>query len=203
MSQNPPSKVLLAVSGASGAIYATTTLRLLLQAGVKVDLIYSPAAVRVLKEEMDILLSNDPSVLIPTGQDRTSVQMHDHADIGAAPASGSSLAPVMIIAPCSLSTLAGIANGLASNLIERAAQVALKEGKKLVVVPRETPLSRLHLDHLSKLAWAGATVLPACPGFYQRPQSIEDLVTQLCSKILGVCGIAQNEVPPWTGTGEA
>ena len=125
--------------------------------------------------------------------------MWSHRDIGAPPASGTAIGDTVLLVPCSLSTLGGIAHGSASNLIERAAQVALKEGKNLVVVPRETPLSRLHLDHLSRLAWAGATVLPAAPGFYYRPQSIDDLVNHLCAKILGCCGVPQDAIPAWDG----
>jgi flavin prenyltransferase len=203
MTPQTPQRVVLAVSGASGACYGVQTLRMLVQAGVEVDLIYSSAAKRVLMEEMSIPLEMDPQVLLKSEQSQAGIYMHDHADIGAAPASGSGLAELVIVVPCSLSTVAGIANGSASNLIERAAQVALKEGKKLIVVPRETPLSRVHLDHLSRLAWAGATILPASPGFYHRPQTLEELVSQLCSKILGVCGIPQNEIAPWQGSEES
>ena len=104
-----------------------------------------------------------------------------------------------MLVPCSLSTIGAIAHGSAANLIERAAQVALKEGKQLLLVPRESPLSKLHLDCLSRLAWAGATVLPASPGFYQRPQTIEELVDQVCGKILNRCGIDQQCLPAWDG----
>ncbi|MBC8404700.1 MAG: UbiX family flavin prenyltransferase [Planctomycetes bacterium] len=203
MTAPTPQRVVLAVSGASGACYGVQTLRMLVQAGVEVDLIYSSAAKRVLMEEMSIQLDMDPQVLLQPGQSQACIYMHAHADIGAAPASGSGLAELVIVVPCSLSTVAGIANGSASNLIERAAQVALKEGKKLVVVPRETPLSRVHLDHLSRLAWAGATILPASPGFYHRPKTLDELVSQLCAKILGVCGIPQNEIAPWQGSEES
>ena len=199
-SASSPKRVVLAVSGASGACYGVHSLRMLVEAGVEVDLIYSNAAKRVLLEEMDIRLEQDPAVLLAEGQSASGIHWHDHKDIGAAPASGSSKAEAVFIVPCSLTTIAGIASGGAGNLIERAAQVALKEGKKLIVVPRETPLSRLHLDNLSRLAWAGATILPASPGFYHRPQSLEDLVNQLCSKIMGVCGIPQSRVPSWEGS---
>ncbi len=197
-----PSRVVLAVSGASGAWYGVQTLRMLVEAGVEVDLVYSGAAKRVLAEELDIQLTDQPQVLLAPGQSADGIHWHDHRDIGAGPASGSSPSEMVLVVPCSLSTVAGIANGSAANLIERAAQVALKEGKKLVIVPRETPLSRLHLDHLSRLAWAGAVILPASPGFYHRPQSVEELVTQLCSKILGVCGIPQQQIPPWEGSAD-
>ena len=192
-------KVFLGVSGASGACYAVACLRMLVEAGVEVDLVYSDAARRVLLEELDLLLEDDPSILLPAGTSKVQVRLWSHRDIGAPPASGTAIGEAVLLVPCSLSTLSGIAHGSAANLIERAAQVALKEGRRLVVVPRETPLSRLHLDNLSRLAWAGATILPAAPGFYHRPQTIEQLVDHLCAKILGCCGIAQDRIPAWDG----
>lgn len=199
MNPHPPQHVCLAVSGASGSLYAVHTLRMLVDAGVQVDLVMSPAAVRVLHEETDFRFRGAAEDLLAEGQDASLVRVHRHQDIGAPPASGTSLAPVMMVVPCSLSTLSGIANGSARNLTERAAQVALKEGKQLILVPRETPLSRLHLDQLSRLAWAGAVILPAAPGFYHRPQSIEELVVHVCAKILNACGIEQRRVQPWDG----
>ena len=198
-SSTKPGKVFLGVSGASGACYAVRCLQMLHAAGVEVDLVYSDAARRVLFEEMDLRLEDDPEVLLPPGSDLGKVHLWSHRDIGAPPASGTAIGEHVLLLPCSLSTLGRIANGSAANLIERAAQVALKEAKNLVVVPRETPLSRLHLDLLSKLAWAGATILPAAPGFYHRPQSIEELVDHLCAKILNVCQIPQDAIPAWDG----
>jgi 4-hydroxy-3-polyprenylbenzoate decarboxylase len=196
----PPRKIFLGVSGASGAPYALRTLQLLVAAGAQVDLVYSPSARRVLLEECGVEFDGrNAAALLAPGQDPRAVRCHDHANIGAPPASGSALGEAALIVPCSLTTLAGIAEGRAGNLIERAAQVALKEGRKLVIVPRESPLARTHLDQLSRLAWAGATILPASPGFYHRPQSIADLVDQVCAKILGVIGIPQQQIPPWNG----
>ncbi|MCP4772191.1 MAG: UbiX family flavin prenyltransferase [Planctomycetes bacterium] len=192
-------KVVLGVSGASGACYAVRTLQLLLAAGIQVDLIYSNAAKRVLFEEMDIRLQQDPTILLQGQEAGAELRLWPNEDIGAPPASGTAIGDVVMLVPCSLSTIGAIAHGGASNLIERAAQVALKEGKHLLVVPRESPLSKVHLDCLSRLAWAGATVLPASPGFYQRPQSIEDLVDQVCGKILNRCGIEQQCLPAWDG----
>lgn len=194
-----PNRVCLAISGASGSLYAIHTLRMLVAAGVAVDLIVSPSAVRVLHEETEYRFRGKAEDLLAAGQDASLVTIHKHGDIGARPASGTSLAPVMLVVPCSLTTLAGIAAGSAGNLIERAAQVALKEGRKLVIVPRETPLSRTHLDRMSALAWAGAVILPAAPGFYHRPKTIEDLVDHVCAKILNVCGIPQDRVAAWDG----
>lgn len=195
-------KVFLGVSGASGALYALRTLHMLVEAGLQVDLCYSSAARRVLAEECGIRFDGDPAVLLP-GLEAGPVRVHAHGDIGAAPASGTGLGEAVVIVPCSLTTLAGIAAGSAQNLIERAAQVALKEQKKLVLVPRETPLGRQHLDLMSRCAWAGAVVLPAAPGFYHRPRSVQDLVDHVCAKILGVLGVPQTRVPPWDGAGES
>jgi len=195
-----PSKLFLGVSGASGAIYAQRVLQLALAAGLDVDCCYSPSARRVLREECDLELTNDASVLLPHGFAFSGIlKLWAHDDIGAPPASGTALGEVALVLPCSLTTLSGIASGRAGNLIERAAQVALKEARNLILVPRETPLSRLHLDEMSRLAWAGATLLPACPGFYQRPASIEDLVNQLAGKILASAGIPQGVLPAWDG----
>ena len=126
-----PDRVCLAVSGASGSLYAIHTLRMLVSAGIAVDLIVSPSAVRVLHEETDYRYRGKPEDLLSEGQDASLVTIHKHGDIGAPPASGTALGPVMLVVPCSLTTMAGIAAGSASNLIERAAQVALKEGRKL------------------------------------------------------------------------
>jgi len=191
------------VSGASGSLYAVHTLRMLVDAGVQVDLIFSPAAIRVLHEETDYRFSGDAQTLLRADQDASGITVHKHRNIGAPPASGTALAPCMIVCPCSISTLAGIAAGSAANLTERAAQVALKEGRKLVLVPRETPLARTHIDRMSELAWAGAIILPASPGFYHRPATIEEAVDQVCAKILNVCGIPQNSLPAWDGGKES
>ncbi|HEX9792904.1 MAG TPA: UbiX family flavin prenyltransferase [Planctomycetota bacterium] len=198
MNQSAQRKVFLGVSGASGAVYGLRTLRMLVEAGVFVDLCYSDAARRVLFEECGVRFESAAALLVP-GQDAGLVRLHEHGDIGAPPASGTALGEAALIVPCSLNTLANLAAGRAANLIERAGQVALKEGRKLVVVPRETPLSRIHLDQMSRLAWAGAVVLPAAPGFYHLPRTIEELVDHLCAKILATCGIAQTRIPAWDG----
>lgn len=195
-----PRRIFLGASGASGAIYAVRTLQMLLAAGAQVDLCFSPSARRVLREECGVDFDGrDPAPLLAAGAGAARLRCHAHADIGAPPASGTALGEAVVIVPCSLTTLAGIAEGRAGNLLERAAQVALKEGRRLIVVPRETPLARTHLDQLSRLAWAGATVLPAAPGFYHRPASVLDLVDHVCAKILGVLGLPQGAVPAWDG----
>ncbi len=205
-SRPSPSRVFLGVTGASGALYGLRTLALLLEAGVEVDLCYSPSARRVLHEETGIRFGEDPGVLLHAGPRPEGLRLHAHGDVGAPPASGSALGEAVLVVPCSLTTLSGIATGRAGNLIERAAQVALKEGRRLVLVPRETPLGRTHLDLMSRLAWAGAVILPACPGFYHRPQSIEELVDHVCARILQQIGVPQDRIPPWepgAGEGEA
>lgn len=196
-------RICLAITGASGAIYGVRTLQLLVAAGARVDLVVSPAACRVLAEECALRFAGDPRVLLAPGQTAEGIRVHAHGDIGAPPASGTALGEAVVIVPCSLGTLSGVAAGRAGNLVERAAQVALKEGRRLIVVPRETPLGRIHLDHLVRLAWAGATVLPACPGFYHRPRTILELVDHVAAKILGVLGLPQDRVPPWDGGGGA
>jgi 4-hydroxy-3-polyprenylbenzoate decarboxylase len=195
----PPTKIFLGVTGASGALYGIRTLQMLVQAGVEVGLCYSGAARRVLFEETGISLQQDPTVLLAAGQDADRVSLYPSADIGAPPASGTALGQAAVVAPCSLDTLAAIAGGRADKLVPRAAQVALKEGLPLLLVPRETPLSRIHLDQLSKLAWAGATIVPACPGFYHDPQSVLDLVDHVCAKLLNLLGLPQDRLPAWDG----
>jgi len=198
--EHAPRRIFLGVSGASGALYAVRTLQMLLAAGAEVDLCYSPTARRVLLEECDQSFDGkDARALLAPGQELSRVRCHAHSDVGAPPASGTALGEAVVLVPCSLTTLAGVAEGRAGNLLERAAQVALKEGRRLVIVPREAPLARTHLDQLSRLAWAGATVLPASPGFYHRPQSILELVDHVCAKILGVLQLPQSAVPPWDG----
>ncbi len=202
MTTNPAHRLTLAVSGASGAIYGVRMLQHLVDAKCSVDVVYSSAARRVLKEECGIVLLDDLKVLLKKGQSADNLVLHSHTNIGAAPASGSAPHIATIIMPCSLSTLAAVSSGLASNLIERSAQVALKEQRKLIIVPRETPLSRLHIDCMSKLAWAGAHILPASPGFYHNPQTIEDLVDSVCAKVLKACGVKHQIVSEWDGSDE-
>ena len=194
-----PRKLFLGVTGASGALYGLRTLQMLVAAGAEVGLCYSDAARRVLAEECGIALADDPEVLLTEGQDPARVRLYPSADIGAPPASGTALGEAAVIAPCSLDTVAALAGGRAGKLVPRAGQVALKEGKPLIIVPRETPLSRIHLDLLSRLAWAGATVLPASPGFYHRPESVLDLVDHVCAKVLDQLQLPQDRLPAWDG----
>lgn len=169
------------ITGASGAPYAVRLLRALCETGTPTRLMISSYGHRLLAEESGI--ESIDALKQATG-DWSRVQLYDSGDRGATPASGSSPSRGMIICPCSMGTIASIAAGTSRNLVERSADVALKERRKLVVVPRETPLSLIHLENLTRLTRAGAIVLPAAPGFYHRPQTIDDLVDFVVARIL-------------------
>ena len=169
--------IVLAMTGASGAPYAVELLRTLSRAGRTVHLTISPSGAQVLREEMDLDVSLqrfDPAPFGELGPGR--VVYHHHADFKAGIASGSFPTAGMVVSPCSMSTLGAIAHGITTNLVTRAADVHLKERRKLVLVPRETPLSLIHLENMAGVTRAGAVVLPAMPGWYHRPNSLEDLV---------------------------
>jgi len=193
-------KWVVALTGASGTLYGRRLLEVLLHSDyqLELDVILSEAACRVLHEEEGLNVSaNNPQLEALVGFPDARVQMHSVRDIGAQVASGSSATAGMVIVPCSMSTLGAIANGCGYNLIHRAADVTLKEGRKLILVPRETPLSVLHLEHLLKVARAGATVIPAMPGFYHRPQQIEDLVDMLVMRVADQMGLPAEICPRW------
>lgn len=171
----------LGITGASGAPYAVRLLRALCETGTPTRLMISSYGHRLLAEESDI--HSIEELQSATG-DWSQVQFYDSKDRGATPASGSAPSRGMIICPCSMGTVASIAAGTSRNLVERSADVALKERRKLVVVPRETPLSLIHLENLTRLTRAGAIVLPAAPGFYHKPTSIDDLVDFVVARIL-------------------
>jgi flavin prenyltransferase len=173
--------VTLGITGASGAPYAVRLLRALNDAGVAVRLIVSGYGLRLLQEESGI--DGIDGLRAATG-DWSRVELYDALDRGATPASGSAPSRGMVICPCSMGTLASIAAGTSRNLVERAADVALKERRPLVLVPRETPLSLVHLENMTRLTRAGATILPASPGFYHRPRSIDDLVDFVAARVL-------------------
>lgn len=194
--------VALAVTGASGAIYAVRTLAALLEQGCEVDVVISDYGRRLLRDELGEGASPDrlEAFLVERYGERVrrgSFVLHSHKDQGAKLASGSQRCEGMVIVPCSMKTLAGVAHGLSGNLVERAADVMLKEGRRLVIVPRETPLSLMQLRNMVACAEAGATILPAMPGFYHQPQSIEDLAGFIAGKILSVLGFDQTIFPRW------
>src|SRR5437867_2005374 len=185
--------IAIGITGASGAMYATRTLAALLERRVHVELIVSDYGRRLLRDELGEQASVDR--LVPFLSDRYgagvgagTMTVHSNRDLGATIASGSHGCSGMAIVPCSMKTLAGVAHGLSRNLIERAADVMLKERRRLVLVPRETPMGLPQLRNMVLCAEAGATMLPAMPAFYQLPQSIDDLADFMAGKILGALG---------------
>ena len=197
-----PATVTLAFTGASGMPFGLRLLDQLVAAGCRIHLLYSAAAQVVAKQECALTLSAQPREAARFFRDRCSAQegqivVHARDDWMAPIASGSNPADAMVICPCSMGTLASIAQGLADNLIERAADVMLKEARKLVLVPRETPLSAIHLENMLRLARAGAVVLPANPGFYHHPKRVEDLVDFVVARVLDQLRIAHNLMPRW------
>ncbi len=195
--------ICLAFTGASGLPYGLRLLECLLAAGCRVQLLYSQAAQIVARQEMDFDLPSRPAearaALIshfPT-VDRENLQVFGREEWFAPVASGSNPPDAMVVCPCSMGTLAAIAQGLSDNLIERAADVVLKERRKLVLVPRETPFSTIHLENMLRLAQAGAIILPPSPGFYHHPQSIEDIVDFVVARILDQIGVSHQLMQRW------
>jgi 4-hydroxy-3-polyprenylbenzoate decarboxylase len=193
--------IILGITGASGAIYAVRPIETLLGAGRHVHLSISPSGRDVLSHELDIdidLGDFDASRLRLSGKTATSaLHYYHHQDFMAPMASGSFLTAGMVICPCSGSTLAAVATGAASNLIQRAAEVQLKECRKLIVVPRETPLSLTHIDNMRRVTGAGAVVLPASPGFYGNASSVDDLVNFVVARICDQLGVEHALAKRW------
>lgn len=195
-------RIFVALTGASGAVYGLTLVRTLAGAGLEVGFTLTASAAKVLRYEMD--LDVDPTApdldrLFPGHDGRVRFFPVDR--IEAPVSSGSYRVDAAVICPCSMGTLGAIAAGTSSNLVTRAAAVMLKEGRPLVLVPRETPLSLIHLRNLVAVAEAGAVVLPAAPGFYHRPQTIDDLVKHVVTKITDRLGLRLDLVPRWGGGG--
>lgn len=200
MSGTAPGSVFVGVSGASGAVYALHLVRALTAQGCALQLSISASGLLVLQHELR-LPGGDREALTAaflTAAGATASVYHPD-DLAAPPASGSSSPDAVVVCPCSVSTVAHLALGTTRTLIHRAGDVALKEGRRLVVVPRETPLSQIHLRRLLELAEAGAIVLPAMPGFYFRPQSLDEAVDHVVGKILSVLGLDQALFPAWEG----
>src|SRR5229473_4934010 len=196
--------IAVAITGASGAVYATRTLAALLARGMHVELVVSDYGRRLLRDELGDqatveglvpFLSEKYGKEVGTG----TVTVHSNRDLGAAIASGSHGCSGMAIVPCSMKTLAAVAHGLSRNLIERAADVMLKEQRRLVIVPRETPMSLPQLRNMVLCAEAGAMILPAMPAFYQQPKTLDDLADFMAGKILSALGIEHDLYPAWTG----
>ena len=202
MNLDKPETITLALTGASGMPYGVRLLECLLRAGVRVFLLYSQAAQIVARQEMDLPLparAGDAAEFFSSrfGAPPGQLQAFGREEWFAPVASGSNPADAMVVCPCTMGTLAAIAAGMADNLIERAADVALKEARKLVLVPRETPLSAIHLENMLKLSRAGAIILPANPGFYHHPQNAQDLVDFVVARILDQVGVKHDLMPRW------
>jgi len=196
--------IALAITGASGAMYATRTLAALLERGVHVELIVSDYGRRLLRDELGDAASVEklvPYLASKHGADVAAgtMTLHSNRDLGATIASGSHGCSGMAVVPCSMKTMAAIAHGLSRNLIERAADVMLKERRRLVIVPRETPMSLPQLRNMVLCAEAGAMILPAMPAFYQQPKTLDDLADFMAGKILSALGFEHALYPEWTG----
>jgi 4-hydroxy-3-polyprenylbenzoate decarboxylase len=189
--------IVLAITGASGAPYAVRLLDVLARARVPVELLISSHGWRLLETEAGI--ASDAELREATGGDWSSVRVFPNDDRGAAPASGSHRTAGMVICPCSMGTVSAIAQGSSRSLIERAADVILKERRKLIVVPRETPLSLIHLRNLTTIAEAGGVVIPAAPGFYNRPEKVGQLVDFVVQRIVDQFDLDITISPRWEG----
>ena len=194
--------VTLALSGASGMAYGLRLLECLLAADIDVNLLVSQAAHLVAKQELGVALPARAGDLENQLADSLNtrdgqLRVYGREDWNAPVASGSNPADAMVVCPCSMGTLAAIANGTSDNLIERAADVMLKEHKKLILVPREAPFSTLHLENMLKLSRMGVVILPANPGFYHRPQSVEDIIDFIVARILDQLGIEHALMARW------
>jgi len=184
--------IVFAITGASGAPYAIRLLEQLLTAKRQVQLVISSHGLRLLETESGVGSEAELRERVGASRWNEYVTVFDDADRGASPASGSALNAGMVICPCSMGTLSAISIGASRSLVERAADVALKERRPLVLVPRESPLSAIHLENMLRVTRAGAVVLPAAPGFYHRPSSIDDLIDFVVARVLDHLGIAHN-----------
>ncbi|MCX6543548.1 MAG: UbiX family flavin prenyltransferase [Acidobacteria bacterium] len=199
-----PRSFVVAITGASGALYAARTAAALLEQGCHLDLVVTDFGRRLLRDELDTEASGDAlmeylQTKYGDGVLRGHYALHSNRDLGASIASGSRSADGMVIVPCSMKTMAGVANGLSRTLVERAADVMLKERKPLVIVPRETPMSLPQLRNMVLCAEAGVIVVPAMPAFYQVPKSLDDLADFMAGKILSVLGVEHHLYPAWSG----
>jgi flavin prenyltransferase len=199
---NVPRTITLAFTGASGLQYGLRLLECLLAADARVYLLYSPAAQVVARHELDLTLPTQPHAAAAFFAERYRARVGQltvfaREDWLSPIASGSNPADAMAICPCSMGTIGALAAGLADNLIERAADVMLKERRALVLVPRETPFSAIHLENLLKLARAGAVIMPPAPGFYGRPATIADMIDFIVARVLDQLGVTHALGPRW------
>jgi flavin prenyltransferase len=186
-----PKRIVIAITGASGSVYARSLLRNATHNYDQVYAIISDNAAGIMREELGM---DDLRSMVETPEKLTVL---DNANLGAPPASGSHRFDGMVVVPCSMGTVGRIAAGISLDLVSRVADVCLKEQRKLILVPRESPFSVIHLENLLKLARAGALIMPAAPPFYNKPQSIDDLVNGITARILAHLGIEQDLVPEW------
>lgn len=197
-------QITIGITGASGAAYATRTIAALLEKGIDLELVVSDFGRRLLKDELGPGATVDRLAdylreRYGDGIGNGSFVVHSNRDLGATIASGSHRSTGMVVVPCSMKTLAGIANGLSRNLVERAADVMLKEKRPLIIVPRETPMSLPQLKNMVLAAEAGAMIMPAMPAFYQMPKTLDDLADFMAGKILSALGVEHSLYPDWTG----
>lgn len=183
-------RIVVGISGASGVIYGIRLLEVLKQTGVEVHLVMTPAA------KITIAAETEYSAEVV---EKMASTVHRFNDISATLASGSYRTDGMAIVPCSMHTLGALASGYADNLLVRAAEVTLKERRPMIVVPRETPLTLIHIENMERIARAGAIVLPAMPAFYERPKTIDELIDHLVGKILDLFGIDNELFKRWSG----
>lgn len=206
MTPSSPNRVTLALTGASGVQYGLRLLECLLATEQQVFFLVSKAAKVVLATEMDLEFGDTPAAIEQYLVDRfqaapKQIRVFGEDDWMSPVASGSGAPGSMVICPCSTGTLSAIACGLSNNLVQRAATVVLKERRKLIIVPRETPYSEMHLENMLKLSRMGSVVLPASPGFYNRPKTVDDMVDFIVARILDQLGIYQELMPSWGGQG--
>jgi 4-hydroxy-3-polyprenylbenzoate decarboxylase len=197
------------ISGGSGAPYTRRVIEGLVEAGHDAKIVVTDAGRRVFEIELGIALTGDPAAdtqiltdNLDLGSGSGSIELFDQRNVAATIASGSYECAGMVVVPCSMGTLARIATGISSNLLERAADAALKERRKLILVPRETPLSLIHLRNMTAVTEAGAVVMPAMPGFYHPPKSVDDLVDMIAGRVLDGLGVDSNLLKRWQGTGD-
>ncbi|GAB2876994.1 flavin prenyltransferase UbiX [Uliginosibacterium flavum] len=194
--------ITVALTGASGMPYGLRLIESLLAADCRVQLVYTQAAQIVAKQEMDLSLSSNTTetaamLSARLGAKPDQLVVYGREEWFAPIASGTNPPDAMVICPCTMGTLASVAAGLSSNLIERAADVCLKEGRKLVIVPREAPFSTLHLENMLRLSRMGVVILPPNPGFYHHPQTVQDLVDFVVARILDQLGVAHQLMARW------
>jgi 4-hydroxy-3-polyprenylbenzoate decarboxylase len=200
----PRRSIAVAVTGASGAVYATRTIAALLERGCHIELVVSDYGRRLLRDELGDAASIDKLTDYLVTKHGEAVRngtttLYSNRDLGARIASGSQGCEALVVVPCSMKSLAGIAHGLSRNLVERAADVMLKERRLLIIVPRETPMSLPQLRNMVLCAEAGAMIMPAMPAFYQMPKTLDDLADFMAGKILSALGFPHELYPSWQG----